>query len=474
MREKELDFGDSWRRIDPRVSLILISITSSLAVLLLRILAYIYSGSLAIFADSFHSISDITAGFIALIAMKVALKRPDPEHPYGHGKAESLGSLGISSALIAVLIYISYEALLRVLWGVGREVEFTLLISFLVGFTIIIDFWRSRALSRGAQKYGSSILASDALHYRSDLYATLSVLILSIIGIVIEDRLLLSTLDLAIALAISSYFALAAIRVAKIAIDDLMDRAPESVIDLFRRSCIDLGLSVKSVRARRSGSKIFLDAIIEIPGDMELAEAHRIVDMLEETIRRSYKQDMDMVIHMEPREGSRTEEIARTSSEVASRIAGVLGVHDVEVYSDEKGYHVRMHIEVSPSISLEEASRIATDVEKAVKNHREDIVSVLVHIEPKRGDIRDIHKVVYKILEREYILRNNIRLHGIKALYIRGNLVIDVICTMPSNLSIDKAHEIVSKLEAMIKEELGKNASVTIRYSFNSILDHLS
>jgi divalent metal cation (Fe/Co/Zn/Cd) transporter len=49
---------------------------------------------------------------------------------------------------------------------------------------------------------------------------------------------------------------------------------------------------------------------------------------------------------------------------VASRIAGVLGVHDVEVYSDEKGYHVRMHIEVSPSISLEEASRIATDVER--------------------------------------------------------------------------------------------------------------
>ncbi|MEM1610528.1 MAG: cation-efflux pump [Sulfolobales archaeon] len=451
--------------LDPRIALVLISLTSSLAILLLRISAYLYSGSLTILADSIHSVSDIMAGLVALIALKVALKEPDPEHPYGHGKAESLGSLGISVALVVVLIYISYEAILRVLWGHGVEVEFTPMVSLMIGSTIAIDLWRSRALASGAAKYGSIILASDALHYRSDLYATSSVLLLSILGNLLGKGSLLSILDLGIALAISMYFAYAAIKLARTAIDDLMDRAPEDIVEFFKTACRDLGIGVRSVRARRSGSRIFIDAVVEAPGDMELSEAHKLADELEERVRMGSKHSIDMVIHIEPADGSRSEEIARSSSEVASRIAGVLGVHDVEVYSDEKGYHVRMHVEVSPSMSLEEASRIAMNVEKAVKDHRGDIASVLVHIEPRRSDVRDIHRIVYKILEREQTLRENIRLRDIKALYIRGSLVIDIICTLPNNLDVSRVHEIVSKLESMIKEELGKNASVNIRYS---------
>ncbi|MEM4970905.1 MAG: cation diffusion facilitator family transporter [Sulfolobales archaeon] len=465
MWRRDRSSSDRISYLDPRVTLILISLSSSLAILVLRISAYLYSGSLAILADSIHSFSDIAAGVIALIALKVALKEPDSEHPYGHGKAESLGSLGISVALIAVLVYISYEAMLRALWGYGVEVEFTPMISIMIGSTIAIDLWRSRALSRGAKKYGSIILASDALHYRSDLYATSSVLILSILGIVLGRNPLLSILDLVIAIIIASYFAFAAVRLAKTAIDDLMDRAPGDVIELFKTVCNDLGVGVKSVRARRSGPRIFIDAVIEAPGDMELSEAHRLADELEERVRMGSRHSVDMVIHIEPADGSRSEEIARSSSEIASKVAGVLGVHDVEVYGDEKGYHVRMHVEVSPSISLEEASRIAVDVEKAVKEHRGDIASVLVHIEPRRSGIRDIHRIVYKILEKEQMLRENIRLRGVRALYIRGGMVIDIICTMPRNLDVSKAHEIVSKLESMIKEELGKNVSVNIRYS---------
>lgn len=465
MQSKSSDPSGKMGYLDPRVALILISLVSSLAILLLRISAYLYSGSLAVLADSVHSVSDIMAGLVALIALRVALKEPDPEHPYGHGKAESLGSLGISVALIAVLIYILYEALLRVFWGYSVEVDFTPVVSLMIGSTIAIDFWRSRALARGADKYGSLILASDALHYRSDLYATSSVLLLSILGIVLGKGFLLSILDLGIALAISLYFTYAAIRLAKTAIDDLMDRAPEDIIEFFKAACRDLGIGVRSVRARRSGPRIFIDAVVEAPGDMELAEAHRLTDILEEKVRASSRHGIDMVIHMEPRDKAGSEEIARSSSEIASKVAGVLGIHDVEVYRDEKGYHVRMHVEVSPSMSLEEASRIAVNVERAIKEHRGDIASVLVHIEPRRGDIRDIHRVVYKILEREQSLKENIRLKGVRALYIRGSLVIDIICTLPNSLDVSRAHEIVFKLEAMIKEELGKNASVNIRYS---------
>jgi len=453
------------RPIDPRVSLILISLVSTLAIFFLRILAYLYSGSLAILADSIHSISDIVAGVLALVAMRVALKGPDLEHPYGHGKAESLGSLGVSMALIAVLIYIVYEAAARLLWGFGGQVEFTPIIPAMLGATIAIDIWRSRALKRGAEKYGSLLLASDALHYSSDLYATSSVLAISILGLFMGSGVLISILDLIAAIAISSYFGAAAFKLARSSIDDLMDRAPDEAIDLFTRACTELGLGIRSVRARRSGARIFIDAIIEAPGDLDLAEAHRLTDILEERVRRVSHLAVDMVIHMEPRGRSGHEEVARSSAYIASKVAGVLGVHDVDVYSDGRGYHVRMHVEVSPSMSLEEASRIATNVERAVREHRSDIASVLVHIEPRKGGTADIQRIIGRILEKDQVLRNSVDLKGIRALYLRGELVIDIICTMPGKLAVERAHEIVSRLEAMIKEELGKNASVTIRYS---------
>lgn len=450
--------------IDPRMRLILVSLASTSTILVVRIAAYLYSGSLAILADSIHSVSDIISGLVALVAMRVALKGPDAEHPYGHGKAESLGSLGVSLALVVMFLYILYEAILRIYYGSYAHVDFTPLISALLLLSIAIDYWRSRALERGAKRYGSILLASDALHYRSDLYATLSVLILSIFGILIEREPLILYLDLGVGLAISLYFATAAIKLARVAIDELMDRAPSHEVGVFREVCRNLGLRVRSVRARRSGSRIFIDAVIEMPGEIELEEAHRVIDRVERIVRESLRRDIDFVIHMEPREASRISEIAEKCGSIASKVTGVLGVHDIEVSKEGDGYHVRMHIEVSPSISLREASRIASTVENAIKEGVDNISSIMIHIEPKRSDSDDLYRVIQKAIQRDNVLRNNVRIKSIRGLYISGKLYIDITCLLPGGLSVEDAHNIVSKLEQMIREEIGEKASITIKY----------
>ncbi|GAY25928.1 cation-efflux pump [Desulfurococcaceae archaeon AG1] len=451
-------------QIDPRVRLVAISLLTSLAMLGIRFTAYLYSGSLAILADSVHSLSDIVGGIIALVAIKVAIKEPDPEHPYGHGKAESLGSLGVSLALVALLLYVAYEAVLRITEAYDPYVEFTPLIPFLLLITVLIDYWRSRALSRGALKYGSLLLASDALHYSSDLYATSSVLIMSILGIVFGEKIPILIMDSILGIAIAAYFAAAAIRLAKISIDELMDRAPTEAIEMFRKACRELDLGVKSVRARRAGSRIFIDAVVEISGNIDLVEAHKIIDTLEERIKSSTIRNVDLVIHMEPRGGSTLSEIASKSSEIASKVTGVLGVHDVEVFKDEKGYHVRMHIEVSPTMSLSEASKIASEVERRIKSLVEGVESVLVHIEPKRGYAEDLYRIVTKAIQRDNSIKDLAGIKSVKAIYLGKKLVIDVICVLPGNMDVNKAHDIVSRIEALLREEVGEKASITIRY----------
>lgn len=451
-------------RIDPRVRLVTTSLLASLTILSMRLTAYLYSGSLAVLADSIHSLSDIVGGVIALIAMRIAIKEPDEEHPYGHGKAESLGSLGVSLALLAMLAYVAFEAILRIFRTGGIHIEFTPMVSLLLLSTIFVDYWRSRALSRGASKYGSLLLAADALHYRSDLYITSSVLTLSILGILLGGRLPLSIIDSILGVAIATYIGFAAIRIVKSSIDELMDRAPGEAIEVFRRVCRDLDLVVKGVRARRAGPRIFIDAVVEIPGNMDLAEAHRIIDALEDRIKRSSSREVDLVIHMEPRGGSRISEIVSRSSDIASKVSGVLGVHDVEAFGDDKGYHVRMHVEVSPTISLSEASRIASEVEMRIKSSIEDVESVLVHIEPKRSYAEDLHRIVAKAIQKDNSIRSFVRIKSVKAIYMGRKLVIDVVCVLPGGLDVNRAHEIVSRIEALLREEVGERASITIKY----------
>lgn len=450
--------------IDPRVRLVAVSLLVTLAMLIIRLVAYFYSGSLAILADSVHSLSDIVGGIVALIAIRVAVKEPDPEHPYGHGKAESLGSLGVSLALFALLLYVVYEAVLRIVGTYDLHVEFTPLISLLLLITILIDYWRSRALSRGASEYGSLLLASDALHYKSDLYATSSVLVTSIIGVVAGEEIPLLIIDSILGVTIAAYFAIAATRLAKASIDELMDRAPVEAVEIFKRACRDLDLAARGVRARRVGSRIFIDAVVEIPGNMDLVEAHRIIDALEERIRGSVTRDTDLVIHMEPRGGSMVSEIVSRSSDIALRVTGVLGVHDVEAFGDERGYHVRMHVEVSPTISLSEASKIASEVERMVKSSIEGVESVLVHVEPKRGYAEDLYRTVLKVVQRDSSIKDLVRIKSVKAIYMGKKLLIDIVCKMPGSMDVDKAHEIVSRIEALLREEVGEKASITIRY----------
>lgn len=450
--------------IDPRLRLIAVSLSVSIAILTIRLMAYLYSGSLAILADSIHSLSDIAGGIIALVAMRIATKEPDLEHPYGHGKAESLGSLGVSLALFLVLIYIAFEAVLRIAGSYSPHVEFTPLVSMLLLITILADYWRSEALSRGASKYGSLLLASDALHYRSDLYATLSVLVMSLLGIVVGGEIPIFIIDSILGIAIAAYFGSAAVRLAKISIDELMDRAPSEVVELFIRACKDLDLTIKSVRARRAGSRVFIDAVVEIPGNIDLVEAHRIIDALENRIKGASIRETDLVIHMEPRGGSRIDEIISRSRDIASKVKGVLGVHDVEAFGDDKGYHVRMHVEVSPTLSLSEASRIASEVERRIKSSMSDIESVLVHIEPKRSYAEDLYRIVAKAVQRDDSVRRLVKIKSVKAIYMGRKLVIDIICVLPGSMDIDKAHEIVSKIEALLREEVGEKASITIKY----------
>ncbi|MEM4966199.1 MAG: cation diffusion facilitator family transporter [Sulfolobales archaeon] len=275
------------------------SLIITILIILLRVVVYMITGSIAVLADVIHSSSDLTANIIAITALAFSMRKPDEEHPYGHGKAEGIGSFSISLLLLFLASLIIMQALSRMISG-SVEVEFTFYSVLLLIITLALDLWRSKALERGGLRYGSMILRADALHYKSDFYITSSVLAVGLVDLIYRNESLILILDSAISIGIAGYIILASYRMMRLSLDELMDRSQKELADLFIEVSESLGARVRSVRSRRAGRKIFIDAVILLPEDLKIDKAHEITDEIEKNIRRRIREEVDIVIHVEP------------------------------------------------------------------------------------------------------------------------------------------------------------------------------
>src|SRR5918992_1033206 len=127
------------------------------------------TGSVAFLAEAAHSATDLVAALLTLFAVRVALRPPDQEHHYGHGKAEHLGALGESAVLLLVALAIGYESVRRLVDDGGAHVEATWWAFVVLGIVIATDVARMVASGRSARRYGSPALAANAIHFASDL-----------------------------------------------------------------------------------------------------------------------------------------------------------------------------------------------------------------------------------------------------------------------------------------------------------------
>jgi len=444
---------------EPKIRLAIVSLIATFFIFFIRLIVYLNTGSLAVLADTFHSITDLTANIVAITSLFVASRPADREHLYGHEKAESIGTLGISILLIMIFVYILYESVHRV-FSIEYMLEFTIWSSILIAITMIIDLWRARALSRGAILYGSTVLEADSIHYKSDLMATSSVLTLSIIGS-LYTGFYIKYVDMIISIMIAGYIARSSLRLAKMSIDELMDKAPSDIIDLFRKTASKYNVNIKSVRARRSGSKIFLDAIVEMPSSISLRESHEIIDKIENEMRTQTKKYIDFIIHMEPRDETK-DLIIKRIREITRTYKDVKKVHDIDVKTDEKGYHVRFHVEVDPKISVRDSEKIVEKLRHDLMKEFSKISSVMIHVEPLCIEERSVREIVKEVLNKDPELKSMIKIYSIKILSAEDKVLVDLVCGISENMRIDEAHKIIGRLEGVLKEALGDRYIVTI------------
>ncbi|MDH4341442.1 MAG: cation-efflux pump, partial [Thermoleophilia bacterium] len=344
--------------------------------IVIKLVAGLASSSLGLLAEAAHSGTDLAAALLTFFAVSVAVRPADRGHPYGHGKAQNLAALAESAFLVAVSIFIAAAAIARLAGVVEFEVEATWWTFAAVALVIAIDASRTIVSLRGARRYHSDALLSNALHFGSDLAGTLAVLAgLSVVALGFPAG------DSIAALFVSVLVVAAAVRLAQRNIDALMDRSPDEATRTARRAIAGLEppVELRRLRLRRSGGEHFADAVIGVPPGAAVGQGHTAADRVEDALREAVP-GIDVVVHVEP--GAPGSSVRERTLAAALTVAQVREIHNLQVLEVGDRLEVSLHVKLPGEFSLDHAHAIAEEVEKAILSEVREVGSVQTHLEP--------------------------------------------------------------------------------------------
>src|SRR5690349_10389306 len=197
-----------------------LSVFAAVFLVTVKLATGLVTGSLGLLAEAAHSGTDLVAALLTLYAVRIAVRPADEEHNYGHGKAEHLAALGESTFLMLVSAFLAYQAVARLAAATAHHVDTTWWSFLVLALVIAVDASRAIVSRRAARRHHSAALASNALHFASDLGGSLAVLVGLVFVALGEPRA-----DSIAALIVGGIVLVAATRLARQSIAVLMDRA---------------------------------------------------------------------------------------------------------------------------------------------------------------------------------------------------------------------------------------------------------
>jgi cation diffusion facilitator family transporter len=352
----------------------LFSVAAAIFLVAIKLTAGLVSGSLALIAEAAHSGTDLVAALLTLFAIRIAVRPADSEHHYGHGKAEHLAALAESTFLIAVSGFLAWQAVGRLADETPHEVNAAWWTFAVLGVVIVVDASRAIVSRRAAIRFHSAAMASNALHFASDLAGSLAVVVGLIFVAAGEPKA-----DAIAALFVAGAVVLAAGRLASQSIDVLMDRASGDADASIRRSLEGMPVDVRRVRIRHAAGRHFVDLVVGVEADAQLTQAHTIADRLEDAVRGELP-GADVLVHVEPREAEG--DLRERATAAALSVPEVREIHNVRVMRVGDGFELSLHAKLPRGLSLADAHATVEQLEAEIRSAIPQLRMVHTHIEP--------------------------------------------------------------------------------------------
>ena len=257
----------------------------------------VFGQSQALLADGIHSLSDLASDAMVLVAVKHAGEDADEDHPYGHGRYETLATVALGILLIGVAVGIAYDVILRLERPeeIAIPAWYTLIIA---AISILSNEGLYHATRAVAQKIRSPLLDANAWHHRSDAVSSIVVLI-GIGATYIGYPLLDAIAAIIVALMIGKI----GLDLSRQSVQELVDTALEpEMVEQIKNTILDIDdvRELHLLRSRRMGHSALVDVHIQVSPKLSVSEGHHISESVETALKEKFDEVNDVTVHIDP------------------------------------------------------------------------------------------------------------------------------------------------------------------------------
>ncbi|UCF65240.1 MAG: cation transporter [bacterium] len=355
------------------------SIILNLFLFIIKIILGIFTGSVALVADAFHSLSDMATSLIVLISFFITAKPSDEKHPFGHGRAEFISAIIMSTLLTVTAFELMQSSVRRIIeptpfiapwWVIG-------IITLTVFFKEGLD-WFSLKLSK---KIRSDALLADAWHHRLDAISSILVVIAFVLS-----RYNFPYLDGPAGLLISMIIIYSAFKIVKGPIDHLLGILPdEALLSKIEKYTLQFEevKGVHDVIIHNYGEATIISLHIEVDENLSFVEAHQIAEKVDQALRREI--NAHVTVHFDP-VMERTPDyklVEKILQQFCQENPECESFHDLRVYG--KGDNISIYLDLVPSLETNENGyqEMISQCEAYIYQRAPHIKKISIKVEPK-------------------------------------------------------------------------------------------
>lgn len=450
------------------------SVVWSALLTVMKFIVGIITGSLGILSEALHSALDLLAALGSLVAVRIAAKPADAEHPYGHGKIENLMALVETALLLATAGWVLMEAVERLSSDnpEALHVETSIWAFLVVIVSLVVDINRSAMLKRVAKETKSASLEADAAHFASDIWSSAAVLLgitgAACVGLTSPGTTLhwiLLRADVLASLGVVLLILHICYELGIKAINNLMDKSDGAAAETIRHLMKTRmpAYPVTRLRAREVGMKVYAEIEVAVPRELHVDTAHEIADAIEELISSEIAA-AETIVHMQP--SALPED---TPELLIRRIALThrFGMHGLVMLQAQEGLVIFTDLELPPAATLE-GWQVAIQAFRSEVQRKLKAQNVIVHVEP---DVRELpayrnplppqweNKVRQTMISLGAPLPTSIQLYTQDT-----HRLCIVSIPMELSLNVQESHERISSINKRLRAELPDVAKIIVTY----------
>jgi cation diffusion facilitator family transporter len=437
-----------------------VSIAAATLLVILKLGAGLIAGSLGLISAGVESSGDVAAAALTFFAVRLGRQPADPEHPYGHRRAENLGALGEAAILLAGGAIVAVGAIKHLL-STESTPDTGWYVFAVIAVALVVDLARTVVSLRAARHYGSPALRANAFHFAGDMAGSVVVLFGLLL---VRDGFAQG--DAIAALVIASIVLAAGARLIAENANVLMDRTPAEAREAAERAIAHLAPDIEllRLRLRESAGRYFADVVVAVPPGQAVVEGHETANLIEAAIERALP-GSDVVVHVEPR---------RSGLDLRDRVLAIAlaeplvkETHDIAIFEQEGAVSVALHLKFPADLDLEAAHAVAERVERAIRA-RPGVADVQTHLEPlelplvaRPADDRADRRAVVEI-QRMVRERTGVEPRSARLLSTKTGRVVFLTVEVGADASLVEAHELASELEEHLRRQIPNIVDVVV------------